>query len=675
MMSLCGKIREKTASRPLLLSVMLSACIICALLLFNHPAFETNDDNYLASVVYGVRGSSSVHTVYISSLLSGLLSFLQRAVPFLPWYTLFQCAVLFASFVSAGFVILRRNLPGQKLKAGIFLLVFAQECFVQMQYTKTAAIATIAGILLFSADLLSDEKKPAQVFAGGLLILCGFLLRKESFLLSSAIMVPYLIHLCLQRLPALPRKAVLLRCVPCAVLAAACAASFLADRANYASPEWQNYLEFNSLRTELTDYGFPDYTENIRKYRELEITQDDYYLYQSWDYADPEQFTVEKMQRLIDAREKTELSGSAVHAFLNGMLSSVKSSGVLPGLLLLFCLWIFGIKKKAHLWVPCLTTCLIVLFQLYLFLKGRAFLNRVDFSFYCLLALLLILYSDRPRFAEDLKHSGAVLLAVTVLFLGAGLPVQTKDVYPYDKKESQDFYSLLRKDQENLYVIENVTQDTLWTSAFRLFDVPGQGILSNSFILGGWLYPSPVSLPSGETPDSLNPFTKLIDNPSAYLVADYNTELILQHIRSHYNPYVYAYAAKNINGHLIWRVVTHPPRISFSEPVEDGASDLCSDLSVSSSSGYCFVEGSIRLAEADTYAQQVFIEVRDNSSRLSRWYYTTQYSYREDSGEYSHDYIKVLLDDVSFGDLYKYTVSAYLISEGRTCRVTLVPGS
>ena len=422
MMSLCGKIQNKTASRPLLLSVILSVSVICALLLFNYPAFETNDDNYLASVIYGVRGASSAHTVYISSLLSGLLSFLQRSVPALPWYTLFQCAVLFASFVSAGFVILRRDLPGRKLKAGIFLLVFARECFVKMQYTKTASIATLAGILLFSSALLSRERKPLQVFAGSLLILCGFLLRKESFLLSSAIMVPYLIYLCIRRLPSLSRKSLLLRCIPCVVLAGACAASFLADRANYASPEWQNYLKFNSLRTELTDYGFPDYDENIQLYRSLGMTQDDYYLYQSWDYADPEQFTVEKMQRLIDARGKTELSGSSVYAFLNGLLSSVKSSDVLPGLLLLFCLWILGIRKKAHLWVPCLTAGLIVLFQLYLFLKGRAFLNRVDFSFYCLLALLLILFSDRPRFTENLKHSGAVLLAVTVLFLGAGLP-------------------------------------------------------------------------------------------------------------------------------------------------------------------------------------------------------------------------------------------------------------
>ena len=225
-----------------------------------------------------------------------------------------------------------------------------------------------------------------------------------------------------------------------------------------------------------------------------------------------------------------------------------------------------------------------------------------------------------------------------------------------------------------MYVIENVTQDALWTSAFRLFDVPGQGILSNSFVLGGWLYPGPVSLLPGETPDSLNPFTRLIDNPSAYLVADYNTELILQHIRSHYNPYVYAYIAKVINGHQIRRVVTHPPRISLAEPPEDGAPDLYSDLSVSSRNGACFVEGSIRLAEADTYAQQVFIEVRDNSTRLSRWYYTTQYSCREAGGGYTHDYIKVLLDDVSFGELYKYTVSAYLLSEGRTCRVTLESG-
>ena len=41
----------------------------------------------------------------------------------------------------------------------------------------------------------------------------------------------------------------------------------------YQTTEWQEYQEFNELRSQLLDYGFPDYDSNRDLYEELGISR------------------------------------------------------------------------------------------------------------------------------------------------------------------------------------------------------------------------------------------------------------------------------------------------------------------------------------------------------------------------------------------------------------------
>ena len=55
------------------------------------------------------------------------------------------------------------------------------------------------------------------------------------------------------------------------------------DSFMYRSGEWQEYQEFNSLRSQLLDYGFPDY-DSTEIYQELGITREAYELYRTWNF-------------------------------------------------------------------------------------------------------------------------------------------------------------------------------------------------------------------------------------------------------------------------------------------------------------------------------------------------------------------------------------------------------
>ena len=84
-------------------------------------------------------------------------------------------------------------------------------------------------------------------------------------------------------------------------------------------PAWDHYRQYNALRTELMDYGFPDYGENQALYQSLGISEADLALYQSWDFGDPERFTIPVMEALVGAKQPRVFS-------LGAVLSCVKAS-------------------------------------------------------------------------------------------------------------------------------------------------------------------------------------------------------------------------------------------------------------------------------------------------------------------------------------------------------------
>ena len=69
----------------------------------------------------------------------------------------------------------------------------------------------------------------------------------------------------------------------------------------YRSAGWQEYQEFNSLRSQLLDYGFPGY-DSTEIYQELGITREAYELYRTWNFNDPDRFTSEVMEQLVQEK-------------------------------------------------------------------------------------------------------------------------------------------------------------------------------------------------------------------------------------------------------------------------------------------------------------------------------------------------------------------------------------
>ena len=78
------------------------------------------------------------------------------------------------------------------------------------------------------------------------------------------------------------------------------------DSLMYRDPQWQEYQKFNNLRSELLDYGFPDYESNKASYQDLGISREAYELYRTWNFNDPDKFTTEVMESLQSRSRKKD---------------------------------------------------------------------------------------------------------------------------------------------------------------------------------------------------------------------------------------------------------------------------------------------------------------------------------------------------------------------------------
>lgn len=125
-----------------------------------------------------------------------------------------------------------------------------------------------------------------------------------------------------------------------AVFAADCT-----DRLMYRTPQWQEYQRFNNLRSELLDYGFPDYESNQALYQELGISREAYELYRTWNFNDPDKFTTEVMEKLAEQKPEKILSGKVIHSFVKRFPGDVLQQKAFWIVLLLFVLWLFFGKK------------------------------------------------------------------------------------------------------------------------------------------------------------------------------------------------------------------------------------------------------------------------------------------------------------------------------------------
>ncbi len=543
-------------------SFFLNVLCLAVMLLLMQPWFETNDDPSMRMLVNGSLTNSDPHMVFQNYGLGLIYQFLYSLPGRLPWYSIVQYAVLLCSFTGVTYVILRR----WKSSAAFYVIVlleafFAYEGYISPQFSKTAAFAMGAGIFLLFYALESGLNKHWKALLAGMVLGCfGSMFRIMEAVACAALMTGIGLFVLVRFLREdsrhfwkrfLPYVGVFGSLIVCVVLLEGF------DRYVYAKDEgWAQFQEFNALRAQLLDLGFPKYEENKEVYEELDIDETAYQLYVNWAYFDPDKVTPEVMQRLVELQPEPTLSLALVKQFLKSYPIGFFRQWTFYCFLLMAVLWLFyGCHKREGILTAAYTIVLFGVLYLMLYMRGRYDIRRVDVGFWFVLSLVVLWLVDVDRLKFSWQTTGIACLSVVLLcqsYWRSSWWVYHQNSEA-NMESNREVFNEIQADKEHFY-FSKLNLITCYYS-YGVFDENPRGVLDNLDWLGGWDCNTPMMKENMAAYGVVNPFRDVVDNPKVYFVDD-NIKLTLKYIRKYYEPDAKAVKAKEIKGRNCYQIVT-----------------------------------------------------------------------------------------------------------------------
>ena len=548
----------KQKYRKISVALISNLLILGAMAAVMRPSFETNDDIVFAELGSGLRGVKDAHLVFQNYGLGMIYRLLYGVTGRLPWYTIVQYMILFAAFTVVTYVLISRL--GEISGLCLFVILacgFGYEGYIHLQFTKTAGIAAAAAVFLL-LYLLEQEKYSWWGIAGGILLaVIAYMYREDQFWASCGLMAGagllFLFDLRKYRNKKLRRLGICVLTFGVLLLSV-----FGVDRwdsSKYRSAEWKEYQEFNQLRSELLDYGFPDYDSNQEIYEELGISREAYELYKSWNFNDTEKFDTEVMKKLVDLKQKRPLTIRTVTAFIRRFPSDLLRMPMFYFFAVFAVLWLLCGKKDVCSVISVLAECLLlVAVYFYLYYQGRYMVNRVDVGlwFSACLVMLWIFSSGEVRY---MNTKVSVLLCMICVVLGQFMMYKdwrlATSSIPEARVSQRAVLETIGTDKEHVYLAKSGMLSEI--VCYGPFDRMPENLLDNVYWFGGWECRTPGYTRAMEVHGIINPYRDVVNNENIYLVDD-NIDLTIKYIRQYYAENAEAVFVKTIGNVDVYQI-------------------------------------------------------------------------------------------------------------------------
>jgi hypothetical protein len=329
---------ETREIRLLLSAAAVNALLFTLALSFLTPGFESNDDVAMAQIASGVTtGTPSPELVFSNVAIGHVLAGLYRWTDRVNWYTLYLLAVHFASMSGLLYLFLRFRYS--RLAVLVFFILFVQfeaALLLRLQFTSTAAMAGVIGLLLVLASGRNGERRSWLATAlGGFLILLSGLIRSESMYYAVILVSPLLAY------EAAVRRSWRTLATACLFVALGWTAIRCDDWHHRRDPRWRAFQEYNAARGAVHDLPIVEYQDNARFFfARVGWSYNDWGMFKSWFFTDAETFSYEHLKTLLDRFQGSTWIRHSPSQYLNESLEpiSVFRSMMYADLLLAFLL-------------------------------------------------------------------------------------------------------------------------------------------------------------------------------------------------------------------------------------------------------------------------------------------------------------------------------------------------
>lgn len=586
-------ILQKIWKSDICLAILINVLFLSSILLFCDIKYEVSDDFVMAAIMSGAYGDApNPHMIFVNILWGYLMLPFYYLFPNISWYLIFQLGLIFVSLTVVSYMVLKKmNRPMAFLLIVILLTFFADDAYILVQFTKTAMLAVMGGGIVFAWSLFEDKNWKLKILSA-IVCLAGTLIRFQviyivgGFILFILSVEFWKIFRKKKTEKELRKKLAKILIPGIVVLVLAFVLNSL-DNYIYNQDDayryFRQYGKFRARIVDASDYGYEAYGTELEK---IGVSENDYRLMRTWNFADNEVFTLEVMQKtaeiIADYKKNMEISKELI-------LEDMQTRGITgypiflatAFLIVLTCIF----QRKYSLAGFCLVG-IGFLYILYFFFRERI-VYRTEYAVFvgmflsilyfwkekgkekkadyvekrqiCAILSIVCLIWQMPLYLPDRSYQAVTSEDRKSYIEGTFFESWNYDTRKYRKnvnkeKPENGLIRELETHKENVYFLDfQTTMQTLYYE-WNLFQALPTGYFDNALYFASVMTNFPEERACMEKYGITQPLKGLV-NANVYLV-DTDTRTLdnkIKYIQEHYYPDVYAELYKEIDGYQIWK--------------------------------------------------------------------------------------------------------------------------
>jgi len=378
----------------------------------------------MSAVLTGAYGGEyDVHMYFVNVVYGYFLLPFYAVLPSVSWYSVFQYFTVFASFTALCYVVLERfGKRAGGVLAFLLLACVSPDFYLHVAFTQCAGIATAAGILLFAIG--NAEKRRTFLIFGIVLMLAGFVFRKEMFLLGMPTLAALLFFTFI-RLKTIWKSSL----IALVVLAFAYVALGKFDSEHYKG-DYEFYAAYQGPRAYFGDGAFYDDKSFEAELDERGLNSLDLTYLQAWYFYDKNVFSLDSMRHLIEIADRHRYEPN--YAKFPAALVLVFSDSLMRGSTwcwALLCLSLIFFSNKRNWWVPWVSVGLIAIPYTYLLLVSRV-VGHVEVGVWALAVVFVLFFVGKSDILG--KEQTKLFLKATLIVSISSLIILGVNIY-FDK--------------------------------------------------------------------------------------------------------------------------------------------------------------------------------------------------------------------------------------------------
>lgn len=627
-----------TAAQLQCLFILFHILVVAYAILFLHPYYGSNDEFSLAAIASGAYGDYTQYFIYLHSGFGWLLKLFYLCVPGWNWYTLVMYGLIFLSLTAVGCTWIRRSKKTGMILALMLVLACAEPLYVEMQYTKTAAVVTAAGyVLLFYA-----RRHWPQAAGGILFLLLGSWIRFQAFGMISMVAFGTWVCLAMSAWRQKEWKTFLLEdCMPCVIAFGLVFGSIALENMlvyTPGSPE-AHYKEYDKARQQLLDYGVPEWDEYQADYEALGLTRTDCINLQNWLIADYDRYTADTFKAIVAFRQDRPFQWEYLVDYL--VILAKKPLFLLGALITL--LWLFpfvSLKKRKDGLAVFYPYAALLGIYLY-FIKIYRVLPIVVTA--CLIGFLIFVWSAAEEktaryWEEKLRGTSIFAAGLAGVMLTTGICVRMLIVPAFhpalqSSEPSMAFRSLydtISEDKKLYYVFDPLTNNGV-ELGYSIFEKLPDDYLTNIFTLGGWETESPQVVSNLAAYEQRSLLTSLYMSDRAVLISNTMMEHIMLHLQDIYDGIFITYSKVNKIGDFDLFALNY--KMSGLKDSEEFTASLDKTYTAENDR-YDVFEATVHMTPEELEGKSVFLWMQSVESGKRRMYQGT-WQQQDENGLYS----------------------------------------